>query len=220
MRGFLRKQRWLLLLLALLTIWLSLFSAWTHWVTADPLDEPITLAPAGMIDREIHVVVPEHYMLFFRFKRTGQSLEQMRTLIGGIASTRSGVPIPVRWSLTTLSNGRTVASGEVDAVGIASHSSADITRRVGEIHVPSGRYRFNAQIMHDVPELAHLDTSLAMQEAPKASSTWQISLAWWGTIANMMLLGPLAILLLLLLLWRAGRAAFHATKKAQQVGLA
>lgn len=215
MREFLRKQRRLLLLLALLAIWLSLFTAWAYWVTAEPLDEPIALAPAGMIDRDIHVVVPEHYTLVLRFMRAGRSPEQWRTLRDGIASTTTGIPVPIRWSLTSVSNGRAVASGEIDAIGAYRWSSSDIDREIGEIHVPSGRYRFKAQVLRDVPEFAHIDTRLAMTGTPKASSTWQISLVWWGTIANMMLLGPLAILLLLLLLWRASRAAFHAAKQSR-----
>ncbi|SBV36335.1 conserved exported hypothetical protein [uncultured Stenotrophomonas sp.] len=214
MREFLRKQRRLLLLLALLAIWLSLFTAWAYWVTADPLNAPIALTPAGMVDKKIHVVVPEHYTLVFRFKRAGQPYEQLRTLLGGAASTTAGIPIPIRWSLATVSDGRILASGEVDSAGISAWSSADIERKIGGIRVPSGRYRFKAQVLRGIPELAHIDTRLAMRGTPKASSTWQISLVWWGSIANMLLLAPLAVLLLLLLLWRAGRAAFHAAKKA------
>ena len=212
MREFLRKQRRLLLLLALLATWLSLFTAWTYWVTTEPLDEPIALAPAGMIDREIRIVVPEHYTLVMRFMRSGRSSEQWRTLRDGIASTTAGILVPIRWSLTSVSNGRAVASGEIDAIGAYRWSSSDIDREIGGIRVPSGRYRFKAQILRDVPEFAHIDTRLAMTGTPKASSTWQISLVWWGNIVNMMLIGPLAIILLLVLLWRAARACCTAKK--------
>jgi hypothetical protein len=214
MREFLRKQRRLLLLLALLATWLSVFTAWTFWVTADPLDEPIALAPAGKIDKEIHIVVPEHYTLVFRFMRAGQQYEQLRTLLGGAASTTAGIPIPIRWSLATVSDGRTVASGEVDSAGMSAWSSADIERNIGGIRVPSGRYRLKAQVLRDVPELAYIDTRLAMTNDSKAFSSWQISLVWWGGIANMLLLGPLAVILLLVLLWRAARACFAVKKVA------
>lgn len=206
MRGFLRKQRWLLLLLAVLTLWLSLFSAWAHWITAKPLDEPLALAPAGMIDREIHVVVPEHYTLALRFMRTGHSFEQVNTLLGGIATTTSGIPTPVKWSLQALPGGKILASGETDAHGMQGWSSTFVERNVGGIRVPTGRYRFKAQVLHDVPELAHFDTRLVMRLQPKSSSTWQLDLVWWGSIANMLLLGPLAIIVLLVLLWHAARA--------------
>ena len=212
MHGFLRKQRRLLLVLALLATWLALFSVWSRWVTAEPLDEPIALAPAGMIDREIHIVVPEHYTIVMRFMRAGRSSEQWRTLRDGIASTTAGILVPVRWSLTSVSNGRAVASGEIDAIGAYRWSSSDIDREIGGIRVPSGRYRFKAQVLRDVPEFAHIDTRLAMTGTPKASSTWQISLVWWGSIVNMMLVGPLMVILLLVLLWHAARACCTAKK--------
>ncbi|HBN54057.1 MAG TPA: hypothetical protein DD456_08545 [Stenotrophomonas sp.] len=205
MRGFLRRQRWLLLLLALLAIWLSLFSAWAHRITAEPLDEPIALAPAGVIDRKIQVVVPEHYTLVFRFQRMDRTSGQ-QALLGGVASTGAGIPIPIRWSLATVSDGRTVASGEGETDGMSAWSASHVERDVGGIRVPNGHYRFKAQVLHDVPGLAHFDTRLVMRLQPKSSSTWQLDLVWWGSIANMLLLGPLAIIVLLVLLWHAARA--------------
>lgn len=213
MRGFLHRQRRLLLLLALLITWLSLFSVWSRWITAKPLDVSIALAPAGMIDRKIQIFVPEHYTLAFRFDRTSEPLKHLQIAVGGVASTSAGTPIPIRWSLARVSDGRIVASGEADTRGMHGWSTTFVERDVGGIRVPSGRYRFKAQVLQDIPGLAHVDTRLVMQLSPKAYCTWQLYLVWWGSIANVLLIGPLAILVLLVLLWRAARA-YHSARTA------
>ncbi len=166
----------MLLLLALLVTWLSLFSAWSRWITAKPLDVSIALAPAGMIDRKIQIVVPEHCTLAFRFDRTSESLKHLQIAVGGVASTSAGTPIPIRWSLARVSDGRIVASGEADTRGMHGWSTTFVERDVGGIRVPSGRYRFKAQVLQDIPGLAHADTRLVMQLSPKAYCTWQLYL--------------------------------------------
>ncbi len=208
MRAFLANQWKLIAFLVVIALWLSLFPIWSRWVTANPLDEAITLAPRGAINREIRVVIPEHYDLNLVFERANIPFEELKTLLGDWAykdgkPIPSGMRVPIRWILKTVSSGSVVASGEIDSFGTITWSSTEVYRQVGHLRVAPGRYIFSAEILGDVPELAHIKTRLSMELHPKASSTWQITFAFWGSIANFFLVWPAAVIIVLMLLWRA-----------------
>lgn len=209
MHSFLLKQRKLVALLIMIVLWLSLFPIWVHWVTERPLDEVITLSPRGTISKEIRVVIPEHYELNLVFERANVPFEQLKILLGDWAykdgkPIPSGIRVPIRWGLKEVPGGSMSTSGEIDSFGSIAWSAAEVDRQIGRIKVAPGRYLFTAEILRDVPELAHIKTRLSMQLHPKASSTWQITLVWWGGIVNFFVAWPAAIIIALVLLWRAG----------------
>lgn len=209
MRSFLYQHRKLVALLVMIALWLSLFPIWVRWVTANPLDEAITLAPRGSIKKEIRIVIPENYELNLVFERGNVPFEQLKALLGDWAykdgqPIPSGVRVPIKWELEEVPAGTIAASGEVDSFGSIAWSAAEVDRQVGGIRVAPGRYLFTAEILRDVPELAHINTRLSMQLHPKVSSTWQVTLVWWGSIANLFFVWPAAIIAALVLLWRVG----------------
>jgi hypothetical protein len=209
MQSFLFVQRKLIALLVVVALWLLLFPIWVQWVTAKPLDEEVTLTPRGAISKEIRVVIPEDYELNLVFERANVPFEQLKTLLGDWVyqdgkPIPSGVRVPIRWALKEISRGSIAVSGEIDTFGSIAWSATEVDRQVGRVHVAPGRYLFTAEVLRDVPELAHIKTRISMQLHPKASSTWQIALVWWGSIANFILIWPAAISIALILLWRAG----------------
>lgn len=209
MHSFLFAQRKLIALLVVVALWLLLFPIWVQWVTAKPLDEAVTLTPRGTISKEIRVVIPENYELNLVFERANVPFEQLKTLLGDWAyqdgkPIPSGVRVPIRWALKEIPRGSIAASGEIDTFGSIAWSATEVDRQVGRVHVAPGRYLFTAEVLRDVPELAPIKTRISMQLRPKASSTWQITLVWWGSIANFILFWPAAIIIALILLWRAG----------------
>lgn len=207
MRTFLSRQWKLIMLLVLLASWLALFPVWARRVTTNPLDEAITLSPNGKIEKDIRVIIPENYQLNLAFERAGVSFEKMKSLLGDWTTKDgkpipSGVVVPIRWSLRK-PNGEVVVSGEVDSFGSIAWSAAEVDRKVGHIKVEPGKYIFSAEILRDVPEFADIKSRISMRLYPKASSTWKITLVWWGIIVNALILWPMAIVIGLLLLWRA-----------------
>jgi hypothetical protein len=208
MRALLFRHRKLFALFAVIALWLSLFPVWTQWVTANPLDETIMLVPRGKISKEVRVVVAEGYSLNLVFDTAVIPFEQREALLGDAAYEKdgkripSGVRVPIRWTLNETIEGSVAASGEVDSFGTSAWSDAEIERRLGLVAVKPGTYVFTAEVMRDVPELSHVKTRLTLQLNPKASSTWQITLAWFGSMINLFVVWPVAIALALILLWR------------------
>lgn len=209
MRLFLIEQKKRVVLLLMMALWLSLFPIWVDWVNKSPLDEAIQLSPRGSISKEIRIVIPESYQLNFVFERADHPFEQLKTLIGFWGSLYgepivSGVRVPIKWALTDTEGGRLVASGEVDSFGSMSWSVAEVERNIGHIQVPPGQYLFTAEILRDVPELAHIKTRVVLHFRATASTTWQVTFAWWGSLLNLFIVWPYGIFIALTLLWRAG----------------
>lgn len=214
MRLFLFEQRKLVALLAVIVLWLSLFPIWVHWITASPLDDAITLSPRGKISKEIRMVIPESYALNLVFECSNIPCEQLKTLIGhgGYKDGKpipSGVKVPIRWALKEVPGGSVIASGEIDSFGSIAWSATEVYRHVGGFRVAPGRYLFTAEILRDVPELAHIKTHLSMQLPSDGFSTWQMSLVWWGSIANLLLIGPVAIIIAIILLFTLNKFRVH-----------
>lgn len=217
---FFSKHRKLIALLILIVLWLSIFPIWMRWVTENPLDEPISLAPRGVLQKEVRVVIPENYELNFVFERAGISFDQLKVLLGDAVYRNgkiipSGIRVPIRWSLRSASGGEVVASGEIDSFGLMAWGGSTVDRSVGHVRVDPGRYIFNAEILRDVQELAHIKTRISMRLTPKAGSTWQIGLVWWGQVANLVLIRPAAAIIVLFLMWRAG-LTFRSRRRGQR----
>jgi Domain of unknown function (DUF5625) len=197
--------------LAAILFWLLLFPVWSQWVTANPLDETITLFPRGKISKTIRIAIPEGYRLSLVFNTTGVPAERLQALLGESAYDKdgqripSGVRVPIRWSIREVTSGLVVAADELDSFGVSGSSASEVDRPIGQVKVKPGTYIFSAEIMREVPELGEMNTRMEMALYPKGSSTWQTTLAWWGVRINYYLLRPIALALALLLLWRAIR---------------
>jgi hypothetical protein len=208
MRAFLSQQRLFIVLLAAIIFWLALFPLWVRWVSTKPLDEAISLAPRSAITKEIQIVVPDNYELNLVFERPDIPFQQLKTLLGeapypNLKPAQLGVKVPVRWVVTNVLDGSIVASGKVDSSGSMGWSVPVVERRISRIWMTPGKYLFTAEILRDVPELAHIKTRLSMEIRQTQSSAWQIALAWWGTVISSFILLPTAIVIALVLLWRA-----------------
>lgn len=211
MNSFLRAHWLPLLALAILLVWQGLFPIWSTAITKPPLDVPIALNPKGSVDEAVRILIPEVYELNLVFERAGHEFEELNALLGtwGYRDGKpipSGVHVPVRWSLVNSATGAIAAAGEIDSFGSVAWSTSEVDRRLATVSVSPGNYKFSAQVLRDVSELAQFKCRLAMQLRPKASSTWQITLVWWGSLANFLLVWPTIAVLSLLLLWRAGLA--------------
>jgi len=207
-------QQWRAIsLLVLAALWIGIFPIWSRWVTTNPLDTKISLAPPGKIEQPIIIIIPENYALNLVFERDDISFEQLDTLLGSMRVPKigetlpPGIRVPIRWSLTSEEKGNVVASGEVDSIGSSGWSRAEVDRHLGYVKAPPGKYIFQADVLRSVPELAHIRTRIAIQLQPKSSSTWQMGLVWWGMIGTYLIAWPAAayasflLLVAVLTLW-------------------
>ena len=103
-------------------------------------------------------------------------------------------------------SGSIAKSGELDSFGVTGYGPDVFYRQIASFKVKPGRYLFKAKILRDVPDLAHIKTRLTMGLYPKAASTWQTTLVWCGSIANYLLVWPVAAILFFILLWQMWRA--------------
>ena len=192
-------QQWRAIsLLVIAALWIGLFPLWSRWITTAPLNAPINLAPAGHIEQPIRIVIPERYVLNLVFERDGVPFEKLDTLLGGMRLPKigeklpPGIPVSIRWSLTTLEIPNVVASGEVESNGSSGWSAAEVDRHLGYIKAPPGEYIFRAEVLRSVAELSEIRTRIAIQLQPKSSSTWQMGLVWWGMIGTYLIAWPAA----------------------------
>lgn len=206
MLTFCANQWRALSLLVLAALWIGVFPIWSRWVTASPLDMPISLAPAGQVEQPVTIVIPEHYALTLVFERGSVPFEELDTLLGSMRPPKigekltSGIRVPIRWSLTSSEKGNVIASGEVDSSGSTGWSAAEVDRHLGNVQAPPGAYIFRANVLRPVPELAYIRTRIAIQLRPKSSSTWQIGLVWWGSLGTYIVAWPAAAYAAFLLL--------------------
>ena len=212
-------QEWRrILLLVIAALWIGIFPIWRDWVTADPLDIPISLMPAEKIEKSITLVLPECYELRLEFDRS-LPFKQIETLLGSMRHARKGeklprgVHVPIHWTLSTAEKGEVVTSGEVDSVGTSAWSIDKVYCRLGYVKAPPGKYIFRAEVIHSVPELAHIRTRIGIYLNAKSSCTWQTGLAWEGSFGIYFVAWPIAIyaafrlLLAGLILWSSKSTA-------------
>jgi len=212
MNSFLRRHWLQFAILLISSFWLAVFPIWRNWITVDPLNTPVSLAIAGKVHAEVQVRVPETYSLHFRFERDGVLFEELKKSVGAMGVCKLGEPcskgisVPVRWSITPEGSDKPLLGGEVETRDSSGWSQAHVYRSIAKVHVPTGKYTFEAEILRPVPELAKLRTTIAMQLQPKSTTTWQLGLVWWGAIARYIIALPLAIYAAIILLRRASLA--------------
>lgn len=177
------KKNWKFLLMIFIAFtWMIIFPMWSEWVTKDPLDVPISLNPAGTIEHNIEIPVPEKYKIILVFEKADQFHEKLKTLIGDGPRSK-GIPVPIKWSLSEGKCGGDIAGGEIISRGSAGWSEREVSRHVDFIKVKPGRYVFRAAILQGVPELESIRSSLVIKTDFKNSTTWQYSLVFFGKLA-------------------------------------
>lgn len=206
-----RKDKTLIRLIAILALWLLGFQAWSRWITAVPLDEPISLVRGSTVAREIPIPVTDRYFLELMFERAEVPFKGLRRLVGDAGLDKEGKPsspgvrVPVKWSLVPIGKQDAISGGEVDSFGLHSSSETHVGRTIDRVHLPSGRYIFHAEVSKDVPELSHLNTRIALRLHPKLSSSRQFALVFFGSMFNYFLVAPAAVVLSAVLAFRLVR---------------
>jgi uncharacterized protein DUF5625 len=208
--AFLLRHKWAAGLLLFLLVWLLGFHLWASALTRRPLDQPISLAPRGSVDVQITIPLAESYYLELVFPVGELSREELFRLVGntyyfqGVGSP-SGIPVPVRWALS-IQSGTVVASLETESFGVWSHTGSTLNRQIGLMRAPRGSYRFQAEIMRDVPEFSRVPTRIATAFHGKGWATWQFDVIFFGSLLNLFLIMPAAGALFLWLLWSLWRS--------------
>ena len=194
-----RWPRWGWRLLALLLLWLGASWLWSsHW-TAAPGQGAV--ATDGSFDIPITIRLQEHWALNLDFHPGSLSDEEFahRT-----APWKQGTPdadaITLQWRLLA-NDGRQLAAGTAPFHRVDSWSNSTVSCTQPLPSIPPGHYRLAGQLSTAPPAAAGMDMAVAIRAANgKAWNSWQIDLAWWAGLLNMLLALPLAILLLLALL--------------------
>ena len=196
------------LVVALLS-WIVGFLTLNSLVSKPPLAQSISLDPPGVIDAEIWIPLREQYFLDFEFSRQGHSFEQLKQLIGDwTPPVNDGVPVSISWSLTSSKTKVVVVQGAAVTKG-ASGWGSEVLRRVDTIRVDPGRYRFHAQILNPVPQLASIPTRLALWNSIKTTDTWQSGALFWGALFTVWIVTPVTMYLVVRLTWSFGVRYFH-----------
>jgi len=212
MKAFLLGNRYLLVALIVLSIWFAWFRAWSQSVTASPLDEPISFAVRGKIEKEIYVPIPEHYQLCLVFERSDVPFQQLEQLLGKWVFENgrqipSGIAVPIRWSILKGGSQVTILHGERRTYGAYAWSRSEVYRLIEDVKLKPGHYIFRAEVLREVPELAHLKVRLTLKLDMKSASTWQLLYVWIGSIASFYGVVPLMVMLMLIIATRAVRAS-------------
>jgi hypothetical protein len=197
----LMKDPWMLCLLTFITIaWIVAFPLWRDWLSANPLDVPISLSPAGKVEQMIEIRMPAKYDLSLIFVREGQSFEKLKSLIGaGHICQRNepcseGIPVRVKWSLRNRQYGIDTVNGDVISQNAHGWSNPQIERRITSIKIEAGYYIFKAEIVHSVPEFESIRTRIGILF--RESEAWQDGLLWWGSMFTYCVMWPIMLLML------------------------
>jgi len=182
------------------------FKLWAHWLVTPRLDEPISLAARATIDRTIDLPVNDRYFLSLVFERDGKPFDDLSRLIGHsgmeLIGAPSGIVIPISWELSNIGTGAIVTSGNAETKGSNSWSIGEVGRLLQAVEAPSGRHRFRAQILRDVPEFAGVNTRIKMELIPKLAESWQMGVWSWGQALSTFIALPAAIVLIAWVVYR------------------
>jgi hypothetical protein len=185
---------------------------WIQWITAAPLMTPISLTTVEELQIPMQVRVAETYSLHFLFERDGVAFEELKSSIGDMGlclqgeACSEGVPVPIRWSITPAGDNKPLLSSEMETKDSNGWSRAHVSRFIADLHLDPGHYIFKANVLRAVPELTKLKTSIAIELQPKHSSSWQLSLVWWGSIAQYIITLPVVVWSAIALLLRKFRS--------------
>ena len=196
-----RWPRWGWRLLVFLLLWLGASWLWSSYWTAAPGQGAITTD--GSFDIPVSIRLQEHWALNLDFHPGSLSQDEFayRT-----APWKQGTPgtaaVMLEWRLLA-NDGQHIAAGLTSFHRVDSWSSHTVSCTKPLPSIPPGRYRLAGQLSTPPPATG-MDMAVAIRASNgKAWSSWQIDLAWWTTLLNMLLVLPLSILLLLVLLAQA-----------------
>jgi hypothetical protein len=186
--------------------------AWKYWLTAAPLDEPVSVSEAFSLERPVDLHVSERYSLELRFDRRDASFEKLRTLVGGAygqkievnghlidAGEPLGLPIPVEWSLKNAS-GSVVVSGRSDVLGSGGWSRAEVGRQLYRGDLDAGQYTFSASLPKGVVQFHGIRAHLRLSFEPKLAHSRLMGTYWIASLVILVAI-PASIVTGLLALW-------------------
>lgn len=209
LKQFVRDNRFALAILIVVVLARIGFDQWADGISAPPLDAPIAVSSGGGVDQRIRIRAPDRYGLQLSFRTDARGMDHLRGLLGDGGYDAqgkripSGVPIPMRWSLSEAGSGRIVAQGDTESFGVSGVGSGEISRDVDRFGAPPGEYRFQARITRPVPEFAGIQAHVVARLHPKSAGSWQTSRVWDGRLLSFFLIDPGLVLLGVFLLWRA-----------------
>jgi len=203
---FIERNLVALICLGILALVVVAFKLWARWLVTPQLDEPISIVARATIDRTIDLPVKDRYFLSLVFDREGKPSDELSKLIGHsgmeLIGAPPGVVIPISWELSNVDTSAIVASGNADTKGSNSWSNTEVGRLLQAVEAPSGRYRFRAQILRDVPEFAGVNAKIRLELIPKLAESWQMAVWWWGQLLSIFVALPAAIVLLAWVVYR------------------
>lgn len=154
------------------------------------------------IDKEISIPVTDRYFLYVTFDRAGHAFEELCNLIGENLQNLPGVPTSISWKFIDEKSNMTVLQATENYSGSNSWSGVEVARLLQQFEIPSGRYRFVADIS-PAPELAKLKSRVALRLHPEFSHSKQVGyINWMGTGLIIFVLAPAALISAGLLLYR------------------
>ena len=186
-----------------LLVWIGSAVALEWYIDQSPLEQAISLDPAGVIDTKIWIPLRERYFLLLEFSQQGHSVEQLKQLIGDSASSSmaDGMPVAISWSLTSRKTKETV----IQRTDIAKGAWAGVLYRlVDTIRVEPGQYQFHAKILNPVPQLSSIPTRLKLWNTFKTRDTWQSTTLFWNLSFAQLIGAPITVLLIVRLIWFVG----------------
>lgn len=224
LKQFVRDNRFALVTLVVVVLARIGFDQWADGISAPPLDAPIAVSSGGGVDQRIRIRAPDSYRLQLSMQADARGMDHLRELLGNGSYDAqgkripSGVPIPVRWSLSEADSGTIVAQGDTETFGASAVGSDEISRDFDRFAAPPGEYRLQARVTRPVPEFAGIQTHLVARLHPKSAGSWQTSRVWDGRLLSFLLIDPGLVLLGLFLLWRGfalGRSRWRTRVQAQ-----
>ncbi|MFC3552038.1 hypothetical protein ACFOLC_13590 [Lysobacter cavernae] len=186
-----------------------LFWPWSKWLTRTLIDEPVPLGSPTTVACTVHVPLREPYELSFSFVRRWEG-EDIRDYLYGRGYFKRHWPvgdtvIPVSWSLTDVRSGRVIASGVEKNLQVSGWSQDSVYMHIASPKVPVGTYLFKAEVLGAIaPELRGVTPRLLLAlPGHKASSTWQLTVVFWGALVSTLIIWPLILILGGFALWLA-----------------
>ncbi|WP_313493035.1 hypothetical protein [Stenotrophomonas sp.] len=191
-----------------LMLWLAASWLWSSYWTAVPGQGAV--AADGSFNLPLDIRPQEHWALNLDLHRGSLSDAQFahRTMLWKRGTPDIGV-ITLHWRLLA-NNGQQVAAGSDLFHRIDSWSADTVSCSQPLPPIAPGRYRLVGQLDVVPASVAGMDMAVAVRAANgKAWKSWQIDLAWWMALLNLLFVLPVSILLLLILLantlWRRRR---------------
>ena len=168
--------------------------AWKSWLTAAPLDEPVTVADAFHFERLVTLRVSDRYFLELFFDREDATFEKLRSLVGGAygqelevdgrlidAGEPRGLRVPVEWSLQSAA-GEVVVFGPSDGLGANSWSGAEVGRLLYQGDIAAGDYTFSGTLRAGIPEFKGIRAHLRLGVSPKHTHSRLMGTYWLATM--------------------------------------